>query len=216
VHLPRRIVVLLVVLIISLLFPGALLGSVNSYGDGLGEQFGHVSFANSGAPAAQADFLQAMALLHDFEYPAAAAAFRRAQSTDPGFAMAYWGEAMTFNHPLWAQQDLKAARTALEKLAPTAAARRVKAKSDREKAYLDAAEVLYGEGSKEERDFRYSSAMSKVHESYPDDVDATRSTDSRFLALRTRDATSQHTCAPRGCSKKHGATIVSIPGWSTT
>jgi tetratricopeptide (TPR) repeat protein len=165
--------VLVVALITSLLFPGALPGSVSRYGDGLGEQFGHVLFANSGAPAAQADFLQAMALLHDFEYPAAAAAFRRAQSTDPGFAMAYWGEAMTFNHPLWAQQDLKGARTALENLAPNAAARRVKAKSDREKAYLDAVELLYGEGSKEERDFRYATAMAKVHENYPDDVDAT-------------------------------------------
>lgn len=164
---------LIVVLITALLFPGALPASFSPYGDGLGEQFGHVSFANSGTPAAQSDFLKAMALLHDFEYPAAAAAFRRAQSTDPGFAMAYWGEAMTFNHPLWAQQDLKAARTALEKLAPTAAARRVKAKSDREKAYLDAVEILYGEGSKEERDLRYASAMAKVHESYSDDVDAT-------------------------------------------
>lgn len=163
---------LVVALITSLLFHGALPGSVSPYGDGLGEQFGHVSFANSGAPAAQTDFLQAIALLHDFEYPAAAAAFRRAQSADPGFAMAYWGEAMTFNHPLWAQQDLKAARTALEKLAPTAAARRVKAKTEREQAYLDAVEVLYGEGSKEERDFRYENAMAKVYKGYPNDVDA--------------------------------------------
>lgn len=163
---------LVVALITSLLFAGAPSSHINPYGDGLGEQFGKVSFANSGAPAVQADFLQAMALLHDFEYPAAAAAFRRAQATDPGFAMAYWGEAMTFNHPLWAQQDLKAARAALEKLAPDAAARRAKAKTDREKAYLDAVEILYGDGSKAERDFRYANAMAKVHEAYPDDVDA--------------------------------------------
>ncbi len=163
---------LIVALVTSLLFAGAPAASFNSYGDGLGEQFGHVAFANSGAPAAQADFLQAMALLHDFEYPAAAAAFRRAQSADPGFAMAYWGEAMTFNHPLWAQQDLKAARAALEKLAPTADARRAKAKSDREKAYLDAVEILYGAGTKEERDFLYAKSMAKVYEAYPNDIDA--------------------------------------------
>ena len=42
---------------------------------------------------------------------------------DPAFALAYWGEAMSFNHPLWAQQDLPAARKVLERLAPTAAAR---------------------------------------------------------------------------------------------
>lgn len=80
---------------ISLLFAGSPASA-----DGL---YGHVAFANSGAPAAQADFLAGLALLHDFEYPAAAEAFRRAQAADPGFAMAYWGEAMTFNHPIWMQ-----------------------------------------------------------------------------------------------------------------
>src|SRR5258705_11875105 len=138
---------------ISLLFAGSPASADGAYG--------HVDFANSGAPAAQADFSQGMALLHDFEYPAAAAAFRRAQSADPGFAIAHWGEAMTFNHPLWAQQDLVPARAALNKLAPTSTARRAKAKTDREKAYLDAVEILYGEGSKIERDFRYEDAMAK-------------------------------------------------------
>ena len=134
--------------------------------------YGHVAFANSGAEAAQKDFLEGLALLHDFEYPAAAAAFQRAQSVDPGFAMAYWGEAMTFNHPIWMQQDLAAARASLNKLAPTAAARRARVKTEREQSYLDAVEILYGEGSKVERDSRYENAMAKLHQRYPDDVDA--------------------------------------------
>src|SRR5271156_5613668 len=112
-------------------------------------EYGHVEFANSGAPTAQADFLAGLALLHDFEYDSAAAAFRRAESADPDFAMAYWGEAMTFNHPVWMQQDLKSARASLNKLGPSSAMRRSKARTDREKAYLDAAEILYGEGLKE-------------------------------------------------------------------
>jgi tetratricopeptide (TPR) repeat protein len=134
--------------------------------------YGHVEFANSGAPSAQVDFLDGVALLHDFEYESAAAAFRRAQAADSGFAMAYWGEAMTHNHPVWMQQDLKAARAALNKLAPSPAERRVMAKTDREKAYLDSIEILYGEGTKEDRDFRYEAALAKLHERYPDDVDA--------------------------------------------
>ncbi|MGE5175526.1 MAG: hypothetical protein ACM3JJ_04050, partial [Hyphomicrobiales bacterium] len=134
--------------------------------------YGHVDFANSGAPAAQADFEQGMALLHDFEYDAAAAAFQRAEATDPGFAMAYWGEAMTHNHPIWMQQDRDAAMAALKKLGPTPAARRAKAKTDREKGYLDAVEILYGPGEKQARDFQYEQAMRKLHERYPDDVDA--------------------------------------------
>jgi tetratricopeptide (TPR) repeat protein len=136
-------------------------------------QYGHVAFANSGSPAAQKDFLEGLALLHDFEYQAAADAFRRAQTTDPDFAMAYWGEAMTFNHPVWMQQDLNAGRAALNKLGPTSSERRAKAKTDREKEYLDAVEILYGEGTKEQRDFKYMDAMAKLHADYPEDLDAT-------------------------------------------
>jgi len=150
---------------VSLLFAGSPAAANAGYG--------RVDFANSGAPAAQADFLEGLALLHDFEYPAAAEAFRRAEAADPSFALAYWGEAMTFNHPIWMQQDLKAARDALNKLAPTPSARRAKAKTEREKEYLDAVEILYGDGSKEQRDFRYEDALAKLHARYTDDVDAT-------------------------------------------
>src|SRR5260370_5310921 len=156
---------LAIVFTVSLLFAGSPASADGGYGP--------VDFGNSGSPAAQADFLAGLALLHDFEYPAAAEAFRRAEGGDPGFAMAYWGEAMTFNHPIWMQQDLKAARDALNKLALTPSARRAKAKTDREKEYLDALEILYGDGSKEERDFRYEDAMAKLHARFPDDVDAT-------------------------------------------
>src|SRR5277367_1298216 len=135
-------------------------------------EYGHVEFSNSGASSVQADCLDGVALLHDFEFAAAAAAFRRAESTDPDFALAYWGEAMTFNHPVWMQQDLKSARAALNKLGPSAATRRSKAQTDREKDYLGAVEILYGEGTKEDRDDRYEEAMANLHARYPDDVDA--------------------------------------------
>ena len=151
-------------LTVSLLLAGSQTSTAGEYG--------HVDFANSGAPAAQADFRDGLALLHDFEYASAADAFRRAQAVDPSFAMAYWGEAMTFNHPIWMQQDLKAGQAALNKLALTPAARRARAKTDREKEYVDAVGILYGEGSKQERDFLYEDAMAKLHARYPNDVDA--------------------------------------------
>lgn len=136
-------------------------------------EVGEVSFANSGAPAAQEPFLRGLALLHNFEYDDAAEQFRKAQAIDPDFAMAYWGEAMTYTHPIWFQQDLDAARAVLKRLGGTPEARLAKAKTERERDYLRTIEVLYGEGSKEERDFRYSDAMAGVHQRYPDDVDAT-------------------------------------------
>jgi len=135
--------------------------------------YGKVEFANTGSAEAQGDFLTGLALLHDFEYDLAAAAFRRAEAKDPAFAMAYWGEAMTLNHPIWMQQDLNSARAALAKLGPTAEVRASKAKSDRERDYLGTVEVLYGEGTKIDRDFRYEEAMAKLHAKYPNDVDAT-------------------------------------------
>jgi tetratricopeptide (TPR) repeat protein len=133
---------------------------------------GIVSFANSGSAAAQPYFLRGLALLHDFEYDDAAANFRKAQEIDPGFAIAYWGEAMTYNHPLWAQQDAEAGRAVLNRLAPNAQARETKAATERERDYLRAVEVLYGPGTKEGRDFRYCDAMAALHQKYPDDVDA--------------------------------------------
>jgi tetratricopeptide (TPR) repeat protein len=134
---------------------------------------GSIAFANSGAAAAQQDFLTGLAQLHNFEYGPAAELFKKAQQTDPGFAMAYWGEAMTYNHPVWMEQNISAARTALKRLGPDAGARLVKAKTAREKDYLRAVETLYGDGDKYARDFAYADAMAELHRTYPDDVDAT-------------------------------------------
>jgi tetratricopeptide (TPR) repeat protein len=133
---------------------------------------GEVRFDNSGNAGAQAAFLRGLAQLHNFEYEDAAAAFIEAQKADPGFAMAYWGEAMTHNHPIWMEQDRDAAVKALGKLGPTPQARRAKAPTEREKAYLDAIEVLFGDGSKNDRDLRYAEAMRSLSAKYPDDPDA--------------------------------------------
>lgn len=133
---------------------------------------GQVEFPNSGKPAAQPAFVRGVLLLHSFEYPDAAEAFRQAQQIDPDFALAYWGEAMTYNHPIWQQQDREAARAALRRLGPTSETRLAKAGSEREKDYLRALEVLYGVGDKRSRDFAYADAMRRQHEKYPHDQEA--------------------------------------------
>ena len=135
-------------------------------------QLGTINFPNSGAPAAQAEFVRGVLLLHSFEYDDAAKAFQQAQRLDSAFALAYWGEAMTYTHPVWNRQDLPAARAALAGLASTAEARQSKARTLREKAYLAAAEVLYGEGSKPRRDTLYSAAMERLTRAYPADDEA--------------------------------------------
>jgi len=133
---------------------------------------GTIEFPNSGAPEAQDAFIRAVLLLHSFEYEDAAEAFREAQRIDPDFALAYWGEAMTYNHPLWRQQNQDAAVETLERLGPDPAARRKKTGTERERGYLNAVEVLYGEGDKVARDYLYSEAMAELSEEYPDDLEA--------------------------------------------
>jgi len=145
---------------------GAILASAQT------SSLGKIDFPNSGAAAAQEPFLRGVLLLHSFEYEDAREAFQEAQKADPGFALAYWGEAMTYNHPLWHEQDRDAARKTLERLAPTPAARLAKAPTQREKDYLGVIEALYGEGEKIERDIAYSEATGALHEKYPDDLDA--------------------------------------------
>ena len=136
------------------------------------EGLGRLSFPNSGNRAAQEPFVRGLLLLHSFEFEPAAEAFIEAQEADAGFALAYWGEAMTYNHPLWREKDPKAAKEALAKLAPSSKSRRERAATQREGMYLDALEALYADGSKETQDLAYMDAMQKLHETYPDDHEA--------------------------------------------
>lgn len=144
--------------------------------DGLGE----IDFPNSGKPEAQADFIRGVKLLHNFQYEDAIVAFQAAQKIDPDFALAYWGEAMSHNYSLWAEQQYDMAKAVLAKLGATPAERAGKAKTPREKAYMAAVEALYGEGTKFERDIAFAEEMDAVAKAYPNDIEA-----QAFAALAT-------------------------------
>ena len=135
-------------------------------------RLGTIDFPTSGSAPAQPYFIRGVLFLHSFEYDSAAHEFREAERRDPKFAMAYWGEAMTYTHPVWNEQDLAAARKALARLAPTRQARKPTALTAREQAYLDAVEILYGEGSKPQRDTLYAAAMDRLSRAYPTDMEA--------------------------------------------
>ena len=135
-------------------------------------RLGAIRFPNSGAAAAQGDFTRGVLLLHSFEYGSAVEAFRAAQARDPGFALAYWGEALALTHPLWNEQDSVAARAVLARLGATPEARSARAPTHRERMYLDAVEVLYGPGPKAARDSAYARAMDRLVAAHPDDDEA--------------------------------------------
>ena len=134
------------------------------------QELGTIAFPTSGTPAAQAAFLEGVKNLHSFQFDEAAVAFQRAQEIDPAFAMAYWGEAMSHNHPLWAQQETDTAKRILEKIAPTLEARLAKVKTPKEKAFLQAIDALYySPGDKLARDNVYSNAMARMYAQWPED-----------------------------------------------
>ncbi len=166
-------ILLLTMLLATALVPGRLPAADAS---GLTEipGLGSAAFPTSTkSAAAQHTFLRGLLLLHLFEYPRAKLEFEKAEALDPGFAMAYWGEAMTYNHPVWDQVDVAAGRAALEKLGATPEARAAKAGTAREKGYLAALDLLFwGKGTKEQRDAQYATAMKKLAASHPGDNQA--------------------------------------------
>src|SRR5690242_3852727 len=131
-----------------------------------------LEFPTSCSTKAQDSFIQGVIKLHNSAYDEAAELFRAAQQTDPQCAMAVWGEAMSFNHPFWGEQDIAGGRRALAKLGTTRSARIAKAPNARERAYLNAVEVLYGDGDKDVRDYGYADAMKKTAFDNPSDYEA--------------------------------------------
>ena len=65
-----------------------------------GEELGVVDFPTS-CPAIQVELEQGLALLHHMNYTRARAVFGDAAATDPECALAHWGIAMSYVHPLW-------------------------------------------------------------------------------------------------------------------
>jgi tetratricopeptide (TPR) repeat protein len=140
--------------------------AIGTGGSAQQSQLGRVEFQVTGLEKSREYFLRGLAALHSFWYEEALEAFRESTRVAPDFSMGYWGEAMAHNHPLWGEQDTEDARKVLQKLnvAPKL--------TPRERAYLNAVRILYGEGDKHARDLAYSAAMEKIYRDYPDDLDA--------------------------------------------
>ena len=151
--------------VIGLLTPG--LAAQESNWDHWG-----IEFANSGATEAQEPFMRGVTALHLHMFEDAEAHFQQAQRVDPDFTMAYWGEAMAHNQPIWRIQHRDQAHAILERLGSTPADRAARASTTREKDYLATLEILYGMGDKRARDVAYEQAMRQLSERYPDDTEA--------------------------------------------
>jgi tetratricopeptide (TPR) repeat protein len=135
-------------------------------------RLGRINFPTSGPVTAQESFILGVLYLHSFEYESAREAFREAQYLDSAFTMAYWGEAMTRNHPVWNRRYRPQALAALARLGATPEARLATAPTERERLYLLAVETLFADGPKAERDTAYMYAMQDISLRYPEDLEA--------------------------------------------
>ena len=132
------------------------------------QQLGVIDFPNSGGEEVQPHILTGVLLLHSFEYEDAAEEFMKAQKADPYFALAYWGEAMTYNHPIWMQQDYERGAEVLKNLSELPVDSIKIDSAGVEARLIQAVNILYGDGDKKERDFAYMEYLKQLHKDYPE------------------------------------------------
>ena len=147
-------------------------GAVTAHAQDIKAETWDVEFPTSVTGGAQEHFLNGVTSYHLFMFEDAIQHFQTAQQTDPDFAMAYWGEALSHHRTIWSILNVDEGRAALSKLAATPAARAAKAPTEREKAYLASVEVLFQDGPRREREIAYSEAMGRLLDRYPDDIEA--------------------------------------------
>jgi hypothetical protein len=130
---------------------------------GLFGQMGTLSFPITGNPACRKHFTEGMLALHSFMYPRAHREFQQAAKADPGCAMARWGDAMAYHHPLWGEDEPEAARQALAEVGAEGSL------TAKERAFLGAARALYHEDPPKARLKAWLEAAERMHEDYPAD-----------------------------------------------
>jgi len=163
-----------VLLLSSLLAASAFADEEHQHPAGDPEKLGSVFFPTSCAPAVQKQFQRGVAMMHSFWYEEAERTFNQVAQGDPGCAMAQWGVAMSYFHPIWDTRGpdaaiLKKGAEAVEK------AKALSAKTERERDYVAAIEVFYKDSDKLDHRTRvlaYESAMERVYTRYPDDREA--------------------------------------------
>ncbi len=145
---------------------------------------GKVDFPISCQSAVQSEFSRGVALLHSFFYEEARRVFTVIAERDPKCAMAQWGIAMTWWHPIWTPptpDEMKAGKAAIEK------AMAMDAGSDRERGFITALNTYYntpdspntaavgqschGPVGPRDRVVAYEKAMQKLRDKYPDDFE---------------------------------------------
>jgi hypothetical protein len=137
-----------------------------------GNELGSIEFPVSCNELATPMMERGVALLHHMTYTGAGAEFSRAIEADPACALAYWGVAMSYVHPLWndapSEERLTKGLELLNKAADLS-------KTDREAGFISAA-LAYFDGATDRRESESlvlsRDAWEKVYRDNPDDIEA--------------------------------------------
>lgn len=133
---------------------------------------GKVNLPVSCSAPAQAQFNEALALLHHMTYPQAREAFEKIIQTEPGCAMAHWGVAMTLFQPLWPTRPSPAALQRGWDEVQKAKSLRV---SPREQYFVAAAEAFFQQPESPDywlRIRRWEEASLQAYQALPGDDEA--------------------------------------------
>ncbi len=167
----RTLVVALFLLLAGLAAPGLRAAAPPPPAAPTAERFGTVDFPISCKAAVQQPFDRAVAILHSFQFERARDEFEKVAAADPACAMAYWGIAMTWWHPLWAPPD----EASLEK--GSAAARKAESLeggTSRERGFITAIAGYYRdwrERNPHQRALGYEQDMQTLYRDNPEDVE---------------------------------------------
>jgi tetratricopeptide (TPR) repeat protein len=121
---------------------------------------------------AQTFMNQGLNLAYAFNHAEARRAFREAARLDPNLAMAYWGQALVLGPNINALMEPNEEPQAYE-MVQKAVSLKGRATA-REQAYIDALAQRYSGRAQDRqpRDAAYADAMQRVHERFPNDLDA--------------------------------------------
>src|SRR5690349_20562360 len=139
-----------------------------------GDRLGKVDFPNSCSPAVQEKLLRGIAMLHSFYYSAAQRAFEEVAADDNSCVIAAWGYAsILMSNPLQgigaSPKGAEQAQAAIDK------GRKMTAKSERERDYLEAVAAYYedfGKRTERERQVARAKAYEALAAKYPNDDEA--------------------------------------------
>jgi hypothetical protein len=148
---------------------------------------GTIRFDVSCRPELKADFEEAVALLHSFFYEEARRRFLEIAVRDPQCAMAWWGAAMTWYHPLWAPPTPEEMKMGAESVAR---AKKIGGKTDLEKGFIAAIDAFFntdegpapadtvveschGPRALSARAVCFRQGIERLRKAYPDDLEVT-------------------------------------------